>query len=254
MTFDRAPCRATTEKGVGQEASSRLPLGRSTPRHRLAIVSRHRLYRDALVSIVASVPLLHLVGTPMPEEVGRSALVCDIVVLDARLGEEGAALVDRLRQQQPRLPIVVLGGGAGADAPDWAERRVATFLNPDGSAADIIVAVLQAARAGSEPPRSLPDLALPGVAAFSATEPAGSNLSVLTPREEVVLRMAAEGLANKEIARCLKISESTVKNHMHNVLDKMGARRRGEAVARFQRERGLSAPLARPGVPQAMFA
>jgi DNA-binding CsgD family transcriptional regulator len=53
--------------------------------------------------------------------------------------------------------------------------------------------------------------------------------------------MAAEGLPNKEIARCLGISGCTVKNHMHNVLDKMGARRRGEAVARFRREHGATA-------------
>ncbi len=59
-------------------------------------------------------------------------------------------------------------------------------------------------------------------------------IAPLTPRELEMLRYAATGETNKEIAARLGIELSTVKNHVHNVLDKLGARRRTEAVARMR--------------------
>jgi DNA-binding NarL/FixJ family response regulator len=53
----------------------------------------------------------------------------------------------------------------------------------------------------------------------------------LTPREQEVLRMLARGLANKEIAARLNISEHTVKFHVAAILGKLGAASRTEAVA-----------------------
>jgi DNA-binding NarL/FixJ family response regulator len=53
----------------------------------------------------------------------------------------------------------------------------------------------------------------------------------LTRREREVLDFIRQGLSNKEIARALWIAESTVKVHVHHVLEKMGVRSRTEAVA-----------------------
>jgi two-component system, NarL family, nitrate/nitrite response regulator NarL len=55
---------------------------------------------------------------------------------------------------------------------------------------------------------------------------------VLTPRELEVVRLAGRGLTNKEIAAELTVELSTVKNHLHNALEKLGVHRRTEAVAR----------------------
>lgn len=63
-------------------------------RYRLAIISRHRLYRDALVATFARVPALQLAGVLTPEAAAGCATAFDVAILDARLGADGAALVE----------------------------------------------------------------------------------------------------------------------------------------------------------------
>ena len=66
-----------------------------------------------------------------------------------------------------------------------------------------------------------------------ALERAGtSGLSNLTRRESEILALVDQGCSNKDIARRLAISSATVKNHMHNILQKLRVSRRGEAAAR----------------------
>jgi two-component system, NarL family, response regulator LiaR len=60
----------------------------------------------------------------------------------------------------------------------------------------------------------------------------------ITPRELEVLQLVARGLSNREIGETLFVSESTVKTHCSRVFDKLGARRRTEAVKR-SKELGL---------------
>jgi DNA-binding CsgD family transcriptional regulator len=61
-----------------------------------------------------------------------------------------------------------------------------------------------------------------------------SPMDILSPRETEVLGLIAEGMRNKEIASALFISQSTAKVHVRNVLAKLGARNRAEAVARYE--------------------
>jgi ATP/maltotriose-dependent transcriptional regulator MalT len=67
---------------------------------------------------------------------------------------------------------------------------------------------------------------------------ARAALPALTIRESEILALAEEGRSNKEIARVLAISCATVKNHMHNILQKLQVSRRGQAVARLRTCRG----------------
>jgi two-component system, NarL family, response regulator YdfI len=96
--------------------------------------------------------------------------------------------------------------------------------------ADQLVAALQAAAAGLVVlhPAEIPS-------AFPATAPASQPLAELpeplTRREREVLQMLAAGLANKEIAARLNISDHTAKFHLAAILGKLGAATRAEAVA-----------------------
>jgi DNA-binding NarL/FixJ family response regulator len=68
-------------------------------------------------------------------------------------------------------------------------------------------------------------------AAPPASQPLAELTEPLTPRESEVLQMLASGLANKEIAARLAISEHTVKFHVASILGKLGAGSRTEAVS-----------------------
>jgi two-component system, NarL family, nitrate/nitrite response regulator NarL len=62
------------------------------------------------------------------------------------------------------------------------------------------------------------------------------SLPSLSSREGEILKLV-QGRSNKEIARALAISSSTVKNHMHSILQKLQMNRRGQAAARLRAQR-----------------
>jgi DNA-binding NarL/FixJ family response regulator len=61
-------------------------------------------------------------------------------------------------------------------------------------------------------------------------------LPSLSSRESEILALVEQGRSNKEIARRLAISAATVKNHMHNILQKLQVSRRGQAAALLRRQ------------------
>jgi len=132
----------------------------------------------------------------------------------------------------PRTPAFVLL----ADAPSlsWtadALRGGARSVLPRDATPDEIIAALEAAAAGLV---TLPaDLAVDLVSAprGPGARPGGPPTPPLTRREVEVLGLLAEGLANKNIASRLGISEHTVKTHVASILTKLDAFSRAEAVA-----------------------
>jgi NarL family two-component system response regulator LiaR len=77
----------------------------------------------------------------------------------------------------------------------------------------------------------------PGGGAFIPNDQKRNDLGI-TPREFEILRLIAQGMSNREIAEHLFVSENTVKTHSSRVFDKLGARRRTQAV-QFGKEFGL---------------
>ena len=132
-----------------------------------------------------------------------------------------------------RTPAFVLL--ADAPTPQWAAealRAGARGVLPRDATPDEIVAAVEAAVVGLV---TLPAELAVGVAsasrAPSAPRPTGASSPPLTRREVEVLGMLAEGLANKNIAARLGISEHTVKTHVASILTKLDAFSRAEAVA-----------------------
>jgi len=181
---------------------------------RLLIAAPAAVARAGLEALAASHPHFQLLGA-FADLASVEALRPD-VVLAALPPSEIAAPANG------HAPVYVLLSDS-AWTPDALRLGVRALLARDASAAEIAAAV-EAAAAGLAVLR--PDELAP---LLPAAAPAGP--SHLTPRELEVLRMMAEGAANKAIAFALDISEHTVKFHVASILAKLDAGTRTEAVA-----------------------
>ena len=188
---------------------------------RLLIAAPSAVVRAGLETLVAGDPALELAGS-FADLSSVEALRPD-VVLAALPVEELAPPADGV------APAIVL---LSADAqPAWSSEvlrlGVRAMLPRDAAPAEVLAAV-EAASTGLAvvDPHDLEAL-------LSASNPtaASAESTVLTPRELEVLRLMAEGAANKNIAWKLGISEHTVKFHVASILAKLNASTRTEAVA-----------------------
>ena len=69
----------------------------------------------------------------------------------------------------------------------------------------------------------------------TATSRTAAQLPLLTPRQREILELIDSGLMNKEIARALSIELTTVKNHVHHILEKLGVTHRAAAAAKVRK-------------------
>ena len=188
---------------------------------RVMIAAQSAVTRAGLEALVGSNPGLELVGSFSdlgPVEVLRP----DVILAAVPYDELAPALDDT-------APAIVLL--TAAQQPVWTRDAlrlgVRAVLSSDASAAEVLAAV-DAAASGLAvlDPRYLETLLSGSILTRLSAEP-----PVLTARELDVLRMMAEGAANKNIAWKLNISEHTVKFHVASILNKLNAGTRTEAVA-----------------------
>lgn len=156
----------------------------------------------------------------------------DVVLIDAS-GEQPASTLEPLRSSEiaSEIAVVLLADWASTEILADALRSGVRAVLPEDVSADQIFAALQAASAGlvilhpQEIYEAFPAVTVP------VSQPLAELPEPLTRREREVLQMLAAGLANKEIAARLNISEHTVKFHVASLLGKLGASGRTEAVA-----------------------
>lgn len=206
---------------------------------RVAVVAPVRLYREGLVQALARDGRLDVVGAAAtaPEAV---SLVedrrPDTLVLD--LGGAGPSLVRELTARAPELRVIAFAvTETPADVVEWAEAGIAGLVTPDGTVADLTDTIMCASRDELVCSPRVAGTLLRRVRALAAR---GSNGdTALTPREIQIAQLIERGLMNKEIASRLGIELPTVKNHVHRILEKLGAHRRADAAAHI-RSTGLT--------------
>lgn len=202
---------------------------------RILLVDDHPVVRDGLVAVLedeTDFQIVGSVGTVDETLLFVSRLRPDVILLDLELpGTGGIDALPRLAEASPDSRVIVF------TAYDADERVMAAIKGGakgyvlKGAAAGEIVQAVRAVHAGGS-------YLTPRVAAKVMAQVAGPRPASLTGRERQVLRLVAEGLATKQIARRLGISERTVKFHVTSVLNKLGAENRAQAVA-VASQRGL---------------
>lgn len=217
-------------------------MGHLPPKLRVLLVDDQPLFRRALATLISAQFDMAVVGEG---ENGRDALdkvralQPDLVVMDVNMpGASGVDGVSAIRAAGFATPIVMLTVSeddddlfesikAGANGyllknvrPEQLFEDLRGVMRGEAPIAPAVASkLLDALRTGGLP--------RPGAAAAAAPPPD----SVLTRRESEILQLVAAGLSNKEIANELTITEGTVKNHVHNALEKLHLTNRVQAAA-----------------------
>jgi two-component system, NarL family, nitrate/nitrite response regulator NarL len=200
---------------------------------RVLMVAEVRLYRDGLATLLAAQAGIEVIGkarrwqdaVPLVAE-----LRPDIVLIDVPFAEKGAAVRQLAVDGASPVRVVAISiDGGESDVVSWAEAGVAGFVTRDDSLADLIKIVKCVAN--DEMPCS-PRIAATllrrvGVLAANRSE----SEERLTSREFEIVTLIERGLSNKQIGHDLCIQLATVKNHVHNILEKLQVSRREDAVA-----------------------
>jgi len=204
---------------------------------RVLIVSDVRLYRDALAESLARHDSLSIVGSaPTPDDAIRqaAALSPDVILIDHALADSLRA-IRLIGTVQPGIRLVILGiheSDKGVLA--CAEAGVAGYVPRDASLPDLCGVIESAARGEL---RCSPQIAATLLRQIAQRAAAPGDLpprAPLTSREAEIVRCIEQGLSNKEIAVRLGIQVATVKNHVHNLLEKLRVHHRADAAARLR--------------------
>lgn len=204
---------------------------------RVLIVDDHPVVRSGLMAVLGGEPGLVLVGAAASGEEAlalAASVAPDVVLCDLRLGDglDGVGVTEALRRQPDAPAVLIL---ATYDNDSDIARAVlagaAGYLLKDADTARIVAGISDAA-AGR--------LVLSAELEGRVVERMTRGVPKLSERERDVLRLVAEGLANKEIARALFISEGTVKTHLVHAFAKLDADSRTAAVAAARRHGLLS--------------
>jgi len=210
-----------------------------TPVKRVFIVSEVRLYREGLARLLRRDQRLEIVGgsDDVPDALEHLAGLDDppdAVLLDvpAPAGLEGLA---QLGAAVPTARIIVLNVSDRDEQAviAWAEAGVGGLLARDVDLDEVAQAVQTTANGGTVCSPKLAALLLQRLARSAEDRPVTSPL---TSREREIAELLEQGLSNKEIAARLQIELPTVKNHVHSILTKLKASRRGQAAAMLREE------------------
>jgi DNA-binding NarL/FixJ family response regulator len=208
------------------------------------LVSDVRLLRDGLVLILAETSAIRVIGTAATRaeaEEGVAKLRPNVLLLDMSIAhciEIGSAV----RAMAPSVGMV-----AFAAAPDEAnqvacvEVGISGFVPRDAGLRDLIDAVTSVVRGEAFCSPQVVGSTFRRLAALSAAgRSVDARLHAVSAREKQIIELIDAGLSNKEIAQRLQIGVATVKNHVHNILEKLHVARRGEAAARLRETHRMS--------------
>ncbi len=200
----------------------------------VAIISHVSLYREGLMRILSQVSDVLVSGQAQSLEDAAELLEgvnAEVVLVDLASAE----CLDALRALSSRFPasrFLVLGvEDSGTAIADWAEAGVVGYVDRCGSADDLLHTIRSVASGELHCSPRVAAALMRRVAALASTRRETRAHVALTRREQEVVALVEQGLTNKEIADRLDIATATVRNPVHNILEKLGAHTRGEAAA-----------------------
>ncbi len=203
---------------------------------RVLIVASIRLYREGLALMLGRRDGFVIAGNwSQREPLADLHEVCaDVVLLDANT-PDSQTIIREVKQQDPEVAVVALAlDDAEPEVLACMEAGATGYVSRDASLDDLVAAVESAARGELLcSPRIAGSLARRVATLARTHEPAVPDAR-LTVREGEIGSLIALNLSNKEIATRLGIEVATVKNHIHNLLEKLDIHRRTDVARRLR--------------------
>lgn len=214
----------------------------TAPPLRVMIADDHPIVREGLRAVLAALADFELVGTAASgQEAVSAAASCrpDVIVMDLHMPElDGVQATRAVLAKHPEVAVLIL------TMYDDDEMLVAAlkagargYLLKGASHTDIAQALRTVATGGAVFGTGVADLVLGRLMGRAVLAP----FPQLTPRELEILQLLAGGCGNQDIAHRLYLSPKTVRNHVANILAKLDAPDRAQAIA-AAREAGLGHP------------
>ncbi|HYI21480.1 MAG TPA: response regulator transcription factor [Candidatus Limnocylindrales bacterium] len=212
--------------------------------HRLLVVDDHEVVRQGLVAMLDRRP-----GFQVVAEAGTVAEAIemarhhkpDLVVMDVRLPDgSGIEACREIRAEMPATKVVILTSYPDEEAVFSAIVAGASgYLLKQVRGRDLIAALEAVGRGESLLDPAVTEKVLERVRRI-ATGGVSDDLAQLTPQEQKILLLVAEGKTNKEIAAEVFLSDKTVKNYVSSILSKLNLQRRAQAAAYLAKRHGNS--------------
>jgi two-component system nitrate/nitrite response regulator NarL len=206
----------------------------------ILLIDDHPMLRTGVKQLVSMAPDITVVGEASNGEQGielAESLDPDLILLDLNMpGMNGLETLDKLREKSLSGRVVVFSvSNHEEDVVTALKRGADGYLLKDMEPEDLLKALQQAAAGEMVLSEALTPVLAASLRANRATS--DRDVSQLTPRERDILKLIAQGLPNKMIARRLDITESTVKVHVKHMLKKMKLKSRVEAAVWVHQER-----------------
>jgi DNA-binding NarL/FixJ family response regulator len=199
---------------------------------RIFVVDDHSLFRDGVISLLEADghQVVGQAGDGQSAVLRIPELAPDLVLMDINMpGMDGVEALRLLKASRPEIKVIMLTVSEDEDNLVSAIRAGADgYLLKHLNARDFLEMVNGLERGEAAITRSMTMRLLKLMSAAQT----GETRPVLSERELEILRMVADGKSNHTIAEYLSISENTVKYHLKNISQKLGASNRTEAVMR----------------------
>lgn len=203
----------------------------------VAVVEDNATFRRFLVDLINGTSGCRCVAACGSAEEGLEKIPPqrpDVVLMDIHLpGDSGIVCTARLRDLSPKTQVLMLTVYKDIKMIFQALKAGACGYLLKRSGGQEILDAIAEVRAGGAPMTS--EIARLVVRSFQAPAAAPPESEPLTPREQEILALLADGLSNKEIAARLFISFFTVRAHLMHIYEKLHVRSRTEAAAKFLR-------------------
>ena len=222
--------------GLSASAALRLPVGSL----RLAVLDDVALYRDGLRTILSGRDGMLVIGGGTADRDGVDvvcALHPDIVLIEAT-SVHSTTIVQDLARRAPGVPVIAYGVDAEErEVIQCAEAGVSAYVPRNATTPELIETIRSVARGEFACSPRVGALLMRRISDLASGHRGRASDVELTARERQIGALIDDGLSNKEIASRLGIGVSTVKNHVHNLLEKLHVARRFQAAAQIRRAR-----------------